>query len=701
MAVKNSKTDAHVVLRATVFGEFTIETKEAGLVSLNNRRASLILAILCLQPDFTIDRASLATLLWPDRFAPQAKGSLRQCLHDLNQKLAQVGCQGLIITRQSVALDREALVCDLHKLEADLARGATTEASEQIIEIGNRPLLQGSSLNAEFDDWLHRRRQHVDARLRAALSEASSKGDRLANERLLEAAHARFPAYRTFAQSLRHTSLAVLPFSQSSEFGENFFLADGVVDELSSQLGRISGIALAGRTSIASVAAKGGTLSQIAHDLRVSHLVEGEVRRRADRIEVRIALIEGATGTQLWSDLIVGTVEDFLNSRKLIGANVVAAICGVLGLSTAPAPARRMTSSKEAYALYLQGCSLVQRSIEDGAAAKSVELLEQALEIDPDFAECWAALADAHIHNAVFTPCLDRLERSEKAANAACRAIELDPAQGQALAVQGIHEWTRNNPARALELAFEAYALEPHSADVASRLGSFLLYIGKTRDALPFIKAAIEQDPVYGRNYAFLSAAHLNLGNIDDAIATGERMVDLRMPGIFLAMARASRGDHEQAVEDYYASRMLMNSVILPPAGTEPMADDVRDAYWEVAANGCCSGKAEDRAIYCQMLTGLHATMPDPYDPTIVLPAIWMGHAELVMKVYREQIHPANMFGLMNLWSDTYPIRATREHPDFMAFAEEIGLVEAWERYGWPDVMPADPRNTKRRPGER
>lgn len=687
-----SATDTPVVLHTTVFGEFSILIPSENPVSLNNRRASLILAILCLQPNLTIDRASLATLLWPDRFAQQAKGSLRQCLHDLARHLEQYNFQGLSVTRTDVSLVPETIACDLHELEALLARGEIASAAHRLIGIGNRPLLQGCTLNQAFDEWLHRRRQHVDARLQSALSDASSTEDKRANEQLLEAARARFPAYRTFAQSRHHTSLAVLPFSQSSEFGDNFFLADGVCDELSSQFGRVGGIALAGRTSIASVAAKGGTLPQIASDLRVSHIVEGEVRRIAERIEVRISLIEGCSGVQLWSDRIEGSVEEFMNSRKIIGANVIASICGALGLPTTPAPARQMTTSREAYSLYLHGRSLIQRSMQDGAAAKSAQLLEQALEIDPDFAECWTALADAHIHNAVFTPRLDRLERSAKAADAARRAVALDPAQGHALALQGIHEWTCKNPAGALDLAFEAYTLEPQSADVASRLGSFLLYIGRTRDALPFIEAATEQDPAYGRNYAMLSTAHFNLGNAEEAIAAGERMVDLGMPGMWLAAARTSQGKYEHAVADYYASRLLMNTVILPPAGTQPMDDDARDAYWHIAANGCCSGKPEDRAIYSQMLTGLHAAMPDPYDPSIAVPAIWMGHAELVMKIYREQIHPANMFGLMSLWSDTDPIRVTREHPDFMSFAQDIGLVEAWERHGWPDVMPVDPR---------
>ena len=121
------------------------------------------------------------------------------------------------------------------------------------------------------------------------------------------------------------------------------------------------------------------------------------------------------------------------------------------------------------------------------------------------------------------------------------------------------------------------------------------------------------------------------------------------------------------------------------------MDDAARDAYFGMAAKGVCSGKSEDSALYCQVLDGLHATMADPYDPSIAFPAIWMGHAELAIKIYREGMSLANMFGLMTLWSDSDPIRQTRLHPDFMSFAKDIGLVAAWEKYGWPDLLP-DPK---------
>ncbi|MGY6551514.1 MAG: hypothetical protein ACXIT4_06405 [Erythrobacter sp.] len=520
------------------------------------------------------------------------------------------------------------------------------------------------------------------------MADLRAAGEHEASVRLSAAAQARYPATHGRAD----IALAVLPFDQIDQVGGDFFLAEGVTDELVSRLGNIEGIMLAGRTSVLAVAARGLTLSEMAASLQATHLLEGEVRRTADSITLRIALIEGATGAEIWADRIEGSIEDFFESRKVIGNNVIAAICRVLGLTLSPAPMRRMTANRAAYALYLQGRSLVRRSITDGAAGKAIQLLEEALAIDPDFAECWTALADAHIHNAVYTPCLDRVERSRKAADCAARALALDQGQGHALAIQGIHEWTQANPAGALDLAFEAYEFEPRNADVALRLGSFLLYIGCTRAALPYIEAGVEQDPAYGRNYAILASAYFNLGQLDQALAAGQRTVDLGMPGMWLAVFEAASGAHEKAAATYYAQRMLMNTVILPPAGTDPMSDAARDAYWMIAAKGICSGDAAARSAYCAMLDGLHQTMPDPYDPTIAFPAIWMGHADLVMKIYRECIHPANMFGLMNLWADVEPIRRIRQHPGFMDFAEDAGLVEAWNRHGWPDLMPGDPR---------
>ena len=252
--------------------------------------------------------------------------------------------------------------------------------------IATLPILQGMSFNPAFDGWLALKRREVDVRIRQASARLVGEGragqDPETCVRLSAAAQVRYPGTR----GLSDVALAVLPFDQIDQVGGEFFLAEGVTDELVSRLGKLEGIMLAGRTSVLAVAARGQTLTEMASGLRVTHLIEGEVRRTPEMITVRIALIEGATGAEVWADRIEGSIDDFFSNRAKSSA-IMSSLrsAGYWAFRFRPAPMRRMTASREAYALYLQGRSLVRRSITDGAAAKSVELLEQALGIDPRF----------------------------------------------------------------------------------------------------------------------------------------------------------------------------------------------------------------------------------------------------------------------------------------------------------------------------
>jgi TolB-like protein len=589
-----------------------------------------------------------------------------------------------------LAIEPSIVRSDFEELIEALNDLRIQEACLLLATIGNKPLLDQMDFGDQFRAWLKIQRKHVEGQLQIAVSRAlvalDRDGDMDGHAQLSEAwlACGRADA-RHWDGKIR---IAVLPFEQRDAVGGPFFLAEGVVEELVSRLSGVSALAVVARASVASVANSGRTIPALASALNVSHLVEGSVDRFPDSIRITLRLLDGPTGVQIWSHRYDGTLDGAMKSRPHIGANIIAGLCKAIGVEAHTRAARTMTASREAYSLYLQGRALTYRAIGDGVLDKAIELLEQALELDPDFAECWTALAEAHVNTIVFTPQLDRVERSQRMAECAARAIELDSRQGHAHSMRGIHEWTLGNPLGALDHAYEAYRLEPNNADVTARLGSFLLYIGHTQAALPYVEEAIEQDPVYGRNFAMLCAAHFNLGDYNAALDAGQRMIDLGMPGMWLAVIEAALGDNEKAVETYYRQRLLMNSVILPPAGLAPMDDDARDGYWTIASRGICSGKEDDRAIYCQILDGLHLAMPDPCDASIALPAIWMGHTELVMKLYRKQIHPANMLGLMSLWTDVDPIRQTRLHPSFLSFADDIGLVAAWEKYGWPDLLP-------------
>ncbi len=686
-----TKADGHAL--ATLFGAFQLTAHNGTKIPISNRRARALLAMLCLAPDEPIDRDYLSKLLWPGRFEAQARASLRQCLLDLGKVLASANCDLLNISRSRVGLRNGTVRTDLSDLQQCLTEGNYLEATERLTSIGAKPLMDQMDFGQAFDDWLSVHRHQAEQRLQSAVTTALSaleNSDNLADHaRLLSALSVRSPAPNTISGRKKgKVRIAVLPFKSIAEPDDQGFFADGIVDELITTFGQVPQLLVAGRTSSFQFKKSDKSPSEIASALNVSYLLEGSVQRQGEQVRIDVGLTDTETGFESWSYSYDGTLDDIFAARADVAQAVTNGLSEALNLQEHEPKPRPLTTNREAYGLYLQGRALTIRAIGDGVLPTAIELLEKALGIDPEFAECWTALAEAEINMTVYTPCLDRLERCQKAAGYAEKALRLSPQQAHARIVLAFYAWTQNDIVGALDLAFEAYRLEPNNPDVLNRVGSFLLYCGCSRDALPYIEASIDQDPVNGRSYAMLSGVHLNLGNIDAAIDAGQRMVDLGFPSLWLAAALAVSGDHDAAVEAYQLTKKLMNTVIFPPAGSAPLDPDAMDAYWLMAAKGLWGGEDQDRKNYCMVLEMLHATLHDPYDTTITLPAIWMGQAQMVFKTLGQQITTANFFSFMSLWTDAEPINQVRLHPDFMDFAERIGMVAAWEKYGWPDLLP-------------
>ena len=680
--------------KISVLGAFELARTDGQTVGISNRRGRAILGMLALAPKRSLQRESVCRLIWPGRFKPQARASLRQCLHELNRELQAADLEILQTSNTHIALSSTIVRTDLQELETALSKQDVKRACAMLSQSNCEHILSDVNLGEELKTWLAAQRLHLENRFRLSVNQLLA--DLVATSQL--------EAQSRLAEAWQHWSgldrlqgrigLAVLPFQQIDEVGGEFFFSEGAAEELSSRLGSIGDIALAGRTSVLTLQDQSLTLPQMAEQLNVTHLIEGTVHRQADGVSFSIRLIDGSTGLQLWEDRVEASEAEVFSGRQVIGANIVAGLCKALGVERKALPARRMTPHRDAYALYLQGRSLLHRTMVSGAPEKAVELLHNALELDPDFAECWTALAEAYISTIVYMPTIDKVERSGKAAECAMRALELDPEQGYAYAILSIHEWTCFNPSKSLEYALQAYRLEPTNADVTMRLGTCLLYLGRTSEALPYVEAAIDQDPINGRNYAMLCTARLNLGDFEAARIAGQSMIDMGLPGFHLALSQMALGDRDAAQETYYDTRRFVGTMITPPPGAMEVTDEVRDFYLMTAAKGVCSGDAEARKDYCNLVDMLHETLLEPYDHSVAWPAIWMGHTDLVMKIYRERIHPGNMAGLMHLWADIEPMNRTINHPDFMAFAEDIGMVEAWEKYGWPDMIPSDPRTT-------
>ena len=683
------------IVHASVFGNFQIRTADGTEIVISNRRARALLAVLCLVRSEPIDREYLSKLLWPGRFEAHAKASLRQCLLDLGKLLTALGCNGLVVTRSSVSLEALAIRSDLADLENALEQGRYAEAAELLTRIGSVPILDQMDLGSTFNDWLARHRAESERRLRTAVADGlgalAKAGDLAGHAQLANAWGARDPSVPD-AGGLDKTSgkirIAVLPFQALGSLGGGDYFVDGMVDELITTLGQVPQFMVAGRTSSFHFRNSELPPAGIADALRVSHLIEGSVQRQGEQVRIHVRLIDSAAGFESWGQRFDGTLDDVFALQENVAQAVTAALGSALAITIAPPLVRNMTRSKAAYDLYLQGRALSFKLFGDGTLDTAVTLLEQAVALDHDFAEAWLLLAEVHQLIAIYTACLDRPAASARMVECVKKALAIKPDLGQAYSLMGLHHLLQNDFVGALDLAFKGYGMEPNNPAVAMRLGSYLMFCGRTKDGMKYIEEAIAQDPIDGRKYMLRCTGQLNRGNIAAALVDGQRSVDLGFPSVHLGVATAAAGNHELAVEQYMQTRLLVNKTIMPPAGTTPMAPEVMDAYWLVAAKGVCSGKAEDREAYCRMLDYLHVTMHDSADYSIALPTVFMGYADMLFKTLGQRISASNMGCLMSIWADIEPIRQIWQHPEFIPFAQRIGMAAAWDKYGWPDLLP-------------
>jgi TolB-like protein/tetratricopeptide (TPR) repeat protein/DNA-binding winged helix-turn-helix (wHTH) protein len=691
------KTDVVVTrkgaITATVFGTFTLTDNQGHSITVANRRAKTVLAMLCVAPDKVLGREYLSQLLWPGRFEAQAKASLRQCLLDLGKILNPIDSTILNVTRTEISLKKELVTTDLSNFKNFCARKDYVQATALLVNLGTSQLLEQMHYGEHFNDWLNTQRLQSEQKLSAAvvdgLNRLMQSNEPILHSHLLNAWKVRNPDFSLptlLSQNAKRIRIAVLPFESLQE--KHDYFSDGIVDEIITMLGQLPELLVAGRNSSFGLKNSEFPLPEIAKILGVEHIVEGSVQRQGNDVRINIRLMNGATGFETWGNRYKGTVDDIFALQESVASAVTRELSPALNILLSTPQNTQVTRSHEAYDLFMQGKAFTKRMMSDGALSAAVKCLEKAIDLDPDFSESWSALAEVHAYTILMHPNLDVAELSKRMAECAEKAAELSPKNGYALVMLGVYKWMQNDPLGALDLAFRAYELEPNNPSVIARLGSFLSYCGLTKQAFPYIAAAVEQDPLDGRHLLHLSSALFNLGDFEKAQHIGQKIVAVGFPSLWLAVATAATGDNALAVKQYAQSQLMTNSLKSLFSGEKKMTEQELDLYWETASRGICSGKLEDREKYCRLLDYMYATLPDKNDHKLALPAVWMGYAPMVFKTFGEQINPANMAGLIAIWADIEPINQVRSHPDFIQFAERIGLVKVWQKYGWPDLLP-------------
>jgi TolB-like protein/Flp pilus assembly protein TadD len=315
-------------------------------------------------------------------------------------------------------------------------------------------------------------------------------------------------------------SIAVLPFANMSGDPEQEYFADGIAEDLITELSRFGELFVIARNSTFVFKGTAVDIQEVGRSLGVHYVVEGSVRRTANRVRVNAQLIEASTGRHLWAERYDRDLADVFVAQDEVTQAIVAAIAPTVGALERARARRAPCCSTSAWETYQRGLWHVYRySQKDLAAAR--QLFELAIATDPQFAPPHAGLAYAHFAEVLWGYATDVAGNLECASRAATRALALDPRDAFAHQVLGRVLLASGEIAGALRECELAVGLNPNLAVAHYGLAYALIIAGRADEALASVGRAERLSPYDPLMHAFLtlkSGVLIVLGRYAEAI---------------------------------------------------------------------------------------------------------------------------------------------------------------------------------------
>jgi TolB-like protein/DNA-binding winged helix-turn-helix (wHTH) protein/Flp pilus assembly protein TadD len=292
-------------------------------------------------------------------------------------------------------------------------------------------------------------------------------------------------------------SLAVLPLENISGDASQEYFADGMTDELITDLGKISALRVISRTSTMAYKRTRKPLAEIARELNVEAVVEGSVVRSGDDVRISAQLIEAPADTQLWAESFEGDIRDALALQNSVARTIVGQIRATLVGQEQAALDKSKAVNPEAYEAYLKGRYFWNKRTGDGLR-KAIAYFSHAIEADPNYAEAYSGLADAYALSGdweygVVSP----QQAFAQARAAATKALTLDDSLGEAhtsLAFAlDLYGWDWQAAEKEYE---QAIKLSPGYSTLHLWYAWHLMVVGRTSDGVLELRKAESLDPL-------------------------------------------------------------------------------------------------------------------------------------------------------------------------------------------------------------
>jgi TolB-like protein len=329
------------------------------------------------------------------------------------------------------------------------------------------------------------------------------------------------------------TSIAVLPFVDMSAERDQEYLGDGIAEELLNVLVRIEDLRVPSRTSSFVFKGKEVSIREVADVLEVEYILEGSVRKSGNRVRITAQLIDVTTDTRLWSETYDRELTDIFAVQDDIAGAIGEALQVTLRKDASPS-ASAGTADADAYDLYLLGRYHWNRRTPEGLL-RAIEIFEQAIALDPTFARAHSGLGLVYSVISEYVDIEPELT-SERARDAAQRALELDPGSVEALVILGNHYQKTQEYARSEETLLRAISVEPDYPTSHHWYGMMLLDLGRFEDAQREIDIAHRLEPSSPPIHQASSLPRFYKRQYREALEINERLLE-RLPRYRNALA--------------------------------------------------------------------------------------------------------------------------------------------------------------------
>ncbi len=387
-------------------------------------------------------------------------------------------------------------------------------------------------------------------------------------------------------------SIAVLPFTNMSGDPEQEYFSDGIVEDIITDLSKIAGLFVIARNSTFAYKGKRFDVRDVCRELGVRYVLEGGVRRAANRVRISAQLIDGISGGHLWAERYDRELHDIFAVQDEVTRDIVAALALELTPDERDREPGRYTENLEAYEHFLRGRE--QAFLDTAQAnAQARAMLEKAIELDPHFSLAFSHLSRNHVIAYVNRWGETADQGLVLAMELGQRAVELDETNPHAyFATAAAALWMKQHE-RAADAAEKCLAISPSFAQGHAVLGTILVYSGKPGEAIAPLNRAMRLDPHYRDIFLhFLALAHVHLGEYEQAVAVLKRRL-VRKPEsdisrMLLAAVYGHLGNFEESQAEW-AEVLRINPdyslehrrKILPyknPADFEHILDGLRKA---------------------------------------------------------------------------------------------------------------------------